>query len=351
MGATCLIHWKDANGQQSLTLLSDRLLKQFHASNIGRWNINWKVFRDTSPVSKSGTGKMMHVVHVQGGATARGVPPNAKAASLYAGSFVASNANSGVGGVGLGAGGPGAARGVGIGGPGVGGQGGVSGPQGPGGNNAGPGKTGLGIMSSVVGVGAGGSGGPGGVAGSGQGLASAETLTAWCLIDDGAVGIAPTATTISSATPSVASTPINGGGGAGDVPPKKRAVLVEVEKDIEALIAKLKNLWVHRQHAQVEGYVYDLGDFIVRAGNIMVASTSYKGMLIEIEYLPQTSSATASNALLEEFVRLISPPGVNLYSPQMFDYPYEQVGLDPKNWSMLHSGFQFMTLFRRQHIL
>ncbi|KAK3836912.1 MAG: mediator complex, subunit Med20 [Linnemannia elongata] len=202
MGATCLVHWKDANGQQSLTLLSDRLLKQFHASNIGRWNINWKVFRDTSPVSKSGTGKMMHVVHVQGGATARG-----------------------------------------------------------------------------------------------------------------------------------------------------RAVLVEVEKDIEALIAKLKTLWVHRQHAQVEGYVYDLGDFIVRAGNIMVASTSYKGMLIEIEYLPQTSSATASNALLEEFVRLISPPGVNLYSPQMFDYPYEQVGLDPKNWSMLHSGFQFMTLFRRQHIL
>ncbi|KAI8604266.1 mediator complex, subunit Med20 [Dissophora ornata] len=208
MGATCLVYWKDANGPQSLTLLSDRLLRQFHASPIGRWTINWKVFRDTSPVSKSGTGKMMHIVHVQGGATARGVP-----------------------------------------------------------------------------------------AGS------------------------------------------------------QKAVLVEVEKDIEALIAKLKNLWVHRQHAQVEGHVFDLGDFIVRAGNIMVASTTYKGMLIEIEYLPQSSSATASSAILEELVRLISPPGVNLYSPQMLDYPYEQVGLDPKKWSMLHSGFQFITLFRRHHIL
>ncbi|KAF9133052.1 hypothetical protein BGW39_010742 [Mortierella sp. 14UC] len=342
MGATCLVHWKDANGQQSLTLLSDRLLKQFHASPIGRWNINWKVFRDTSPVSKSGTGKMMHIVHVQGGATARGVPPNSKAANLYSGSVMAANsAGVGLGSAGIGAGmvtGAGAGAG-GVGGTGVGGQ--AGGAQG--GNNAGgTGKTGLGIMSSAGGASIG--GGPGGQGGPGQIQASVETSTAWCLIDDGAVGISPTANASS------ASTPIGGNAG-GDAPPKKRAVLVEVEKDIEALIAKLKNLWVHRQHAQVEGTVFDMGDFIVRAGNIMVATTSYKGILIEIEYLPQTSSATASNALLEEFVRLISPPGVNLYSPQMFDYPYEQVGLDPKNWSMLHSGFQFMTLFRRQHIL
>ncbi|KAF9964346.1 hypothetical protein BGZ70_006588 [Mortierella alpina] len=289
MGATCLVHWRDANGQQSLTLLSDRLLKQFHGTPIGRWTINWKVFRDTSLVSKSGTGKMMHVVHVQGGATARGVPAGSQAANLSAG------------------GGP---------------------------------STGSGITGS-----------PGATGGSGPGQAGADNSLAWCLIDDGAVGVAST----SSAAPSVVSTPASSAGmeitGAQPAPPKRKAVLVEVEKDIEALIAKLKNLWVHRQHAQVEGHIFDLGDFIVRAGNIMVASTSYKGMLIEIEYLPQTSSAIASNAILEEFVRLISPPGVNLCSPQMLDYPYEQVGLDPKKWSMLHSGFQYMTLFRRQHIL
>ena len=34
MGATCLVYWKDANGQQSLTLLSDRLLKQFKIQTI-----------------------------------------------------------------------------------------------------------------------------------------------------------------------------------------------------------------------------------------------------------------------------------------------------------------------------
>ncbi|KAF9100841.1 hypothetical protein BGX29_006214 [Mortierella sp. GBA35] len=355
MGATCLVHWKDANGQASLTLLSDRLLKQFHASPIGRWTINWKVYRDTSPVSKSGTGKMMHLVHVQGGATARGVPPNSKAANLYPGSVLASSAGpgglAGLGGVGVGGvGGLGSGvGGVGVGGPGsVGGVGVGVGGVGQGGNNP-QGKTGLGISPGGGPGGVGGPGGPGiaGQGGQGQGQAAVDTSTSWCLIDDGAVGASVVAPPLasSSAAPSVANMPV------GDTPPKKRAVLVEVEKDIEALIAKLKNLWVHRQHAQIEGHVYDMGDFIVRAGNILVATTSYKGILIEIEYLPQTSSATASNALIEEFVRLISPPGTILYSPQMFDYPYEQVGLDPNNWSMLHSGFQFMTLFRRQHIL
>ncbi|KAF9986341.1 hypothetical protein BGZ75_001970 [Mortierella antarctica] len=372
MGATCLVHWRDANGQQSLTLLSDRLLKQFHATPIGRWTINWKVFRDTSLVSKSGTGKMMHIVHVQGGATARGVPAGSQAANLSAGgpasgSGITTSAGTGAGGGG--SNGPGSMpAGIMPSGPA-----GMAMAMNPGnlasgiggGGIGGPGKPGLGILPSGAGgvVGGGGAGvggggpsgtgvvGPGTTGGSGAGQTGADNSIAWCLIDDGAVGV----TSNSSAAPSVVSTPASSAGvettAAQSSPPKRKAVLVEVEKDMEALVAKLKNLWVHRQHAQVEGHIFDLGDFIVRAGNIMVASTSYKGMLIEIEYLPQTSSAIASNAILEEFVRLISPPGVNLCSPQMLDYPYEQVGLDPKKWSMLHSGFQYMTLFRRQHIL
>ncbi|KAG0046110.1 hypothetical protein BGZ83_008705 [Gryganskiella cystojenkinii] len=371
MGATCLVHWKDANGPQSVTLLTDRLHKQFHATHIGRWNISWKVFRDISPVSKSGTGKMMHIVHVQGGASARGVPPGSLSANSTAvASAAAANVVAGTGPVG----GPGASSGpsggVGsTGSPAVGigsGIGSVSGPgtAGVGGGAVagagGSGKSGLGILPSAVGGVGAGSGGPGnagpGAGGSGQPQADAYNTTAWCLIDEGAVGIPTTATmTSSSAASSVTNTSLGGsapgGGGSADQTMKRKAVLVEVEKDIEALIAKLKNLWVHRQHAQVDGQVYDLGDFVVRVGNIMVGSTSYKGVLIEIEYLPQTSSATISNAILEEFVRLISPPGVNLYSPNMLEYPYDQVGLDPGSWSMLHSGFQYMTLFRRQHIL
>ncbi|KAI1295243.1 hypothetical protein EDD11_007881 [Mortierella claussenii] len=342
MGATCLVHWKDANGQQSLTLLSERLLKQFHASPIGRWTINWKVFRDTSPVSKSGTGKMLHLVHVQGGATAKGVPPGSQSANMYSGGLLSGPTNAAGG----------AAGSQGIAGSGAGGIGnaGVGPPGGAG--NTGTVKAGLGILPSAGGIGGptgavgtgGGAGSLGGI-GFAQATADIYNSSAWCLIDDGAVGV-PINTSNPSGTSNTANVP-----GTESLAPKKRAVLVEVEKDIEALIAKLKNLWVHRQHAQVEGYVFDLGDFIVRAGNIMVASTSYKGMLIEIEYLPQTSSATASNAILEEFVRLISPPGVTLHSPHMLEYPYEQVGLDSKHWSMLHNGFQYMTLFRRQHIL
>ncbi|KAF8956913.1 hypothetical protein BGZ46_002302 [Entomortierella lignicola] len=249
---------------------------------------------------------MLHVVHVQGGATTSGIPAGSQAANLSSGGIVAGT-NGGLGTAGPGgmpiSGGMASSSMVGNSGLNV---------------NTSQSKAGFGILPS---------GGPAGSVAAGSsigagGSGSAQTLdaynsTAWCLIDDGAVGAPP-----SAAASTTSGTPLSSTGVEGATNPKKKAVLVEVEKDIEMLIAKLKNLWVHRQHAQVE-----------------------------IEYLPQTSNATASNAILEEFVRLISPPGVTLYSPQMLDYPYEQVGLDPKNWSMLHSGFQYMVLFRRQHIL
>ncbi|KFH66582.1 hypothetical protein MVEG_07107 [Podila verticillata NRRL 6337] len=350
MGATCLVHWKDANGQQSFTLLTDRLLKHFHATSLGRWTINWKVYRDTSPVSKSGTGKIMHLVHVQGGATARGVPTGSQASQsgLFTGGVAAAGTGSG----------PGAGLAGGAGGSGPGMAGSLGGPSLPSGVVAGSSaasvgasaKTGLGILPQGAAAGAaalaGGAGGSGlGAGGAGALNADNINTTAWCLIDDGAV--APPAATPGSNTGAT----MGSIGEVGQSLNKRKTVLVEVERDVEALIAKLKNQWVHRQHAQIEGYVYDAGDFIVRIGNIMVASTSYKGMLIEIEYLPQTSSATASNAILEEFVRMLSPPGANLYSPQMLDYSYDQVGLDPNHWSTLHNGFQLTQLFRRQHIL
>ncbi|KAF9115685.1 hypothetical protein BGX27_006929 [Mortierella sp. AM989] len=277
MGATCLVHWKDANGQQSLTLLSERLLKQFHASSIGRWNIIWKVYRDTSPVSKSGTGKMLHVVQVQGGATASGIPAGSQAANLSSGGILAGG-NISISGAGAGVSGMGASGGMTS--SGMVGSSGMSVNTGLGG----PSKAGLGILPSgggPAGSGAAGSG-VGGAGGSASAQMAADTYnsTAWCLIDDGAVGAPPNS--VSSTAPSTVNTPMSSTGAEGATTPKRKAVLVEVEKDIEALIVKLKNLWVSRQHAQVEGYVYDLGDFIVRAGNIMVASSSYKGMLIEV---------------------------------------------------------------------
>ncbi|KAG0237339.1 hypothetical protein BGW42_001259 [Actinomortierella wolfii] len=321
-GATCLLHWRDASGQQSLTLLADRLSKHFNATPIGRWSIHWKVYRDTSPVSKSGTGKMMHLVNVQGGTTIRGASP-----------MPAVSGGSGTGAAGAGQGSVGS-------GPGSGGVGGPSsstatstgGGSGSGSATAaGGGVAGAGAASAVA-TAAGGSA-AGGLNTIGNNTVDPTQIATWCMIDEGALG-----------------GPTSGANAAGDTQPRK-AVIVEVEKDMENLVAKLKNLWVLRQHAQVEGYVFDVGDFIVRAGNIMVASTSYKGLLIEFEYLPQMSSINACKPILEEFVQLLLPPGVNLYTPQMLDYPYEQVGLDPNGWSSLHSRFQYSVLFRRQHIL
>ncbi|KAF9969211.1 hypothetical protein BGZ73_008549 [Actinomortierella ambigua] len=323
-GATCLLHWRDASGQQSLTLLADRLSKHFNATPIGRWSIHWKVYRDTSPVSKSGTGKMMHLVNVQGGTTIRGSSPTVLPSGPGGASGAGATAAGGPGGPG----GPGstAASSTGAGGPGMG-----MGPIAP------PSAVAGGAAAAVAAAAAMAAGGAalGGLSTSGNNSVDPTQIATWCMIDEGALGGPASAS--GSADPQQQQ--------------QRKAVIVEVEKDMENLVAKLKSLWVLRQHAQVEGYVFDVGDFIVRAGNIMVASTSYKGLLIEFEYLPQMSSINACKPILEEFVQLLLPPGVNLYTPQMLDYPYEQVGLDPNGWSSLHSRFQYSVLFRRQHIL
>lgn len=263
MGATCLVHWKDANGQQSFTLLTDRLLKHFHATSLGRWTINWKVYRDTSPVSKSGTGKIMHLVHVQGGATARGVPVGSQASQsgLFTGGVAAAGSGSGPG--------TGLAGGTGGSGPGMAGSGSLGGPSLPsgvvtGGSAASVGasaKTGLGILPQGATAGAaalaGGAGGSGlGAGGAGAMNADNINTTAWCLIDDGAVA-PPVATPGSNI-----GTPMGSIGEAGQSLNKRKTVLVEVERDVEALIAKLKNQWVHRQHAQIEVRV---GEFMSRS--------------------------------------------------------------------------------------
>lgn len=182
----------------------------------------------------------MHVVHVQGGATARGIPAGSQAASLSSGvltSVGTSVGGMGVGGVAASPGGPGLAGGA---------------SMNAGAGLGGPGKVGLGMIPSGPGSATSGVGAGGGIGGSGVAQAASEAFNpaVWCLIDDGALGVPSASAT--SATSSATTAPIGSTGAESAAVPKKRAVLVEAEKDIEALITKLKNLWLHRQHAQVE---------------------------------------------------------------------------------------------------
>ncbi|ORX95332.1 TATA-binding related factor [Basidiobolus meristosporus CBS 931.73] len=201
MGVTCVLRWTDANGAQSLNMLQERIVKVYHGKISGRWNLSCKVYRDTNPINKMGTGKLLYLV--------------------YHSSYPSS------------------------------------------------------VFSMIDGV------------------------------------------------------------------------IVEADRELDFIVNKLKNIWVTRQNLQVEGYSFDIGDFVLRAGNIMVGS-SYKGMMIEIEYKP-CSIPTQCNDIFSEFLQNVIPPGAK-YSLET-DYKYESVGLSSETFSPTHTGYHYMNLFWRDNLL
>ncbi|RUS13782.1 hypothetical protein BC937DRAFT_94785 [Endogone sp. FLAS-F59071] len=62
MGVTCVVRWIDAKGMPALNSILDNVTKLLHGKSTGRWNMTCKVFRDTNPASKAGTGKYLYQV-------------------------------------------------------------------------------------------------------------------------------------------------------------------------------------------------------------------------------------------------------------------------------------------------
>ncbi|KAL1915737.1 uncharacterized protein VTP21DRAFT_6496 [Calcarisporiella thermophila] len=200
MGVTCVFRWKDANGYQSLNYIQDRITKSLQGRPLGRWSVTWKVYRDTNPAVRAGTGKLLHQVAF-----------------------------------------------------------------------------------------------------------SQRPRYLCCMVDGGP--------------------------------------LVEAEREMETVLLKLKNLWVLRQAAQIEGTSYVVGDFIVRAANVLIGS-SYKGVIIEIEYLPcYLCSSNASTPILLEFISKITPPGAQF--SYGVDINYSEAGLSEEEFSTAHTGYQYISLFKK----
>ncbi|ORX58064.1 TATA-binding related factor [Hesseltinella vesiculosa] len=124
-------------------------------------------------------------------------------------------------------------------------------------------------------------------------------------------------------------------------------VVVEAEKEMESIFTRLKNIWQLRQSITIEGTSYDIDDFTLRVANILVGST-YKGLLLEIDYHPCTIPRNADD-LFREFIASILPPTAQLSCE--FDYAYEQVGLSQHDFSFAHTGYQYMILFRNDGLL
>ncbi|EKM59521.1 uncharacterized protein PHACADRAFT_170100 [Phanerochaete carnosa HHB-10118-sp] len=85
------------------------------------------------------------------------------------------------------------------------------------------------------------------------------------------------------------------------------------------------------QQLSVEGLVYSIGtDFIVRAGNVILAGGAVKGMLIEAEYLPLPTMHAGADGTLELLNNLLVSclpeiPGANLTAVTISDAIWQEL--------------------------
>ncbi|KAJ2230178.1 hypothetical protein H4R99_008449 [Coemansia sp. RSA 1722] len=124
-------------------------------------------------------------------------------------------------------------------------------------------------------------------------------------------------------------------------------VVVETEPEMESIILRLKNLWVPRQSARIEGYSYEGDDWIIRTGNLMVG-TSYKGLIIEINYLP-CSNPEQTRGLMRELLMMILPSDAQVDVNAGVDY--RRASLDPHRMTDQHTAYQYVHLFTQSSLL
>ncbi|KAJ1723971.1 hypothetical protein LPJ53_001727 [Coemansia erecta] len=124
-------------------------------------------------------------------------------------------------------------------------------------------------------------------------------------------------------------------------------VVVETEPEMESIVLRLKNLWTPRQSARIEGYSYEGDDWVIRTGNLMVG-TSYKGLIIEINYLP-CSNPEQTRGLMRELLVMILPPDAQVDANNGVDY--RRASLDPHRMTDLHTAYQYVHLFTQSSLL
>lgn len=88
----------------------------------------------------------------------------------------------------------------------------------------------------------------------------------------------------------------------------KGACIVTIDRDFLAIVkAKLGTLWIPRQTQRItDGHSYDVDDFRVRVGRLMMADTA-RGIVVEVEYLPVDTMA-AAEPVLRDFVESLDLP-------------------------------------------
>ncbi|RKP08618.1 TATA-binding related factor of subunit 20 of mediator complex-domain-containing protein [Thamnocephalis sphaerospora] len=84
-------------------------------------------------------------------------------------------------------------------------------------------------------------------------------------------------------------------------------VVVAAGRELEAVLSKLRTLWVVRQSAVIEGFIYAMGDLLLRAGSLTVGQ-AHRGLVVELEYMASRTPGRC-RAALEILLRDLLPAG------------------------------------------
>jgi hypothetical protein len=97
---------------------------------------------------------------------------------------------------------------------------------------------------------------------------------------------------------------------------------------------------------------YVLGDFVVRLGTVVPGSGQRRGMLLEVEYRPLPTLASAA-AVLGEMVELLLPRSLALAAPQLkrAEAALVHYGLVSERASPRHAIAQYLALLRAESML
>ncbi|TPX59332.1 hypothetical protein PhCBS80983_g02514 [Powellomyces hirtus] len=89
-------------------------------------------------------------------------------------------------------------------------------------------------------------------------------------------------------------------------------IVVELDKQFELILAKLKNLWTKRHDLSIEGVKYERGDYVIRVGQMRTGSHISRGIWVQAEDLGQDVNAAEAFQNLRVLLRRVLEgiPGV-----------------------------------------
>ncbi|EFA83681.1 putative mediator complex subunit 20 [Heterostelium album PN500] len=120
--------------------------------------------------------------------------------------------------------------------------------------------------------------------------------------------------------------------------------VVEADREVVSILEKT-NSYKKRQTHEISGSKYEIGDFIIRIGPI-VLNADVKAIAVEVEYTACSVTSTSpfnASKLLSEFI------SGNLGFPAdqvQTSYDFSAFPALPRNYSELHTSIQYVNLFK-----